>query len=77
MSRRVPGLEPDDWSEDVRAVLEPTLTPVAALEGRQEGGRRRPLEILTVMAHNPELLGAFLPWASAAVLQGVLSRRQH
>jgi len=58
-------------------LLEPTMMPVAALEGRQEGGRRRPLEILTVMAHNPELLGAFLPWASALVLQGVLSRREH
>jgi 4-carboxymuconolactone decarboxylase len=74
---RVPGLEPDEWSEGVRALLEPTLTPVAALEGRQERGRRRPLEILTVMAHNPDLLGAFLPWASALVLQGALSRREH
>jgi 4-carboxymuconolactone decarboxylase len=77
VTRRVPGLEPDAWSEDVRALLEPTLTPVAALEGRQDGGRRRPLEILTVMAHNPELLGTFLPWASALVLQGALSRRAH
>jgi len=34
---RVPKLQPDQWTDDVRAVLEPTLGPVAGLEGRAEG----------------------------------------
>jgi alkylhydroperoxidase family enzyme len=69
----------------------PTLAPVSALEegGRpsQEGAgeegageavaERRPLAVLTVLAHSPELLGPFLGWASALALEGRLPRREH
>jgi 4-carboxymuconolactone decarboxylase len=75
MGTRVHGLGPDEWADDVRALLEPTLAPVAALEGGS--GRRQPLEILTVMAHDAKLLGPFLAWASALVFDGALSRRAH
>jgi 4-carboxymuconolactone decarboxylase len=74
---RVPKVEPDQWTDDVRAVLLPTLAPVADLEGRAEGEQRRPLDILLVLAHNPKLLGPFLAWAAALVFDGVLSRRDH
>src|SRR5579862_4518454 len=77
MGTRVPGLGPDEWGPDVQALLGPTLAPVAALEGRTVEERPRPLEILTVMAHNPGLLGPFIGWASALVFNGALSRRDH
>jgi alkylhydroperoxidase family enzyme len=73
----VPGLGPDEWGPDVQALLGPTLAPVAALEGRTVEERPRPLEILTVMAHNPGLLGPFIGWASALVFNSKLSRRHH
>jgi alkylhydroperoxidase family enzyme len=75
---RVRGLGPGEWSDDVRALLLPTLGPVAALEGdagAEEG--RRPLTVLTVLAHEPRLLGPFLGWASALALEGELPRRDH
>jgi alkylhydroperoxidase family enzyme len=74
---RVPKLQPDQWTDDVRAVLEPTLGPVAGLEGRAEGEERRPLDILLVLAHNPPLLGPFLAWAGTLMFDGALSRREH
>jgi 4-carboxymuconolactone decarboxylase len=83
MVGRIRGLEPEEWGREVRAALTPTLGPVAALEGRVTAGsgptveRQRPLNILTVMAHQPKLLAPFLAWASALVLEGVLSRRDH
>jgi 4-carboxymuconolactone decarboxylase len=75
--RRIPKLEPDQWTDDVRAVLVPTLGPVAGLEGRADGEQGRPLDILLVLAHNPKLLGPFLAWAAALVFDGVLPRRDH
>jgi 4-carboxymuconolactone decarboxylase len=74
---RVEKLEPDQWTDDVRAVLEPTLGPVAGLEGRADGEERRPLDILLVLAHDPKLLQPFLAWAAALVFDGALSRRDH
>jgi alkylhydroperoxidase family enzyme len=83
---RVPGLTPDEWTDAVRALLMPTLAPVAALEegGRpgeggagEEGVEKRPLAVLTVLAHSPELLAPFLGWASALALEGRLPRRDH
>ena len=47
VARRIRGLEPEEWSQEVRAALQPTLGPVAALEGRAPqaaarfGGRGR------------------------------------
>src|SRR5690606_38727404 len=47
----------------------------------EEGGaaprRADPLHILTVMAHQPRLLGPFVEWASALVLDAALPRRDH
>jgi alkylhydroperoxidase family enzyme len=83
---RVPGLTPDEWTDAVRALLMPTLAPVAALEegGRPESeaveegaGEKRPLAVLTVLARSPELLAPFLGWASALALEGRLPRRDH
>jgi alkylhydroperoxidase family enzyme len=76
---RVPGLSPHEWTDEVRSLLLPTLDPVAALEGRDAGDTeaRRPLAVLTVLAHAPELLGPFLGWASALALAGRLPRRDH
>jgi len=80
VARRISGLEPEEWTPEVRAALTPTLGPVAALEGRAvESGaqRQKPLNILTVMAHQSKLLAPFIVWASALVLDGALPRRDH
>ncbi len=81
MTERIAGLEPASWSEAVRRALAPTVGPVAELEAREPGSEDdappRPLNILTVMAHQPKLLEPFLGWASALVLEGVLPRRDH
>jgi alkylhydroperoxidase family enzyme len=81
VTERIPGLEPAAWNAAVRDALAPTVAPVAALEAREpgaaEGATPRPLNILTVIAHQPTLLRPFLGWASALVLDGVLARRDH
>ena len=81
MTERIPALEPDAWTPAVRRALAPTVAPVAALEDRDPaaptGAPPRPLNILTVVAHQPNLLQPFLGWASALVLEGVLPRRDH
>ncbi len=79
---RVAGLTPGEWSEDVRAALLPTLAPVAAMEqggppGDEPEPEAKPLPVLTVLAHQPRLLGPFLGWATALALDGVLPRREH
>jgi 4-carboxymuconolactone decarboxylase len=81
---RLPGLGADEWTAEVRDLLGATLGPVARLEGGDEGSGRteatgdaRPLSILTVLAHQPRLLGPFLGWASALALEGALERREH
>jgi 4-carboxymuconolactone decarboxylase len=71
---RLPGLAPEQWSDEVASLLASTLGPVSELEG-SAGEPRRPLPILPVIAHQDRLLGPFLAWASAIALQGVLSRR--
>jgi alkylhydroperoxidase family enzyme len=45
------------------------------MEGAAPAPTRRPLPILSVIAHQDRLLGPFLAWASAIALDGVLSRR--
>ena len=76
---RVPGLERAQWTDEVRDLLLATLGPVATLEARDAAGEdeRKPLAILTVLAHAPRLLGPFLGWASALALEGALPRRDH
>jgi len=74
---RIAKLQPDQWDEQVRTLLTPTLGPVAGLEGREAGEERKPLDILLVLAHDPKVLGPFLAWAAALVFNGALSRRDH
>lgn len=78
---RVRGLGASEWTDEVRALLLPTLGPVAAMEGTpgagEDGEERKPLAVLTVLAHAPGLLGPFLGWASALALEGTLPRRDH
>ena len=74
---RIAKLQPDQWDEQVRTLLTPTLGPVAGLEGREAGEERKPLDILLVLAHDPKVLGPFLAWAAALVFDGELSRRDH
>src|SRR3954452_13897615 len=73
---RLPGLTEQQWSDEVRGLLGMTVARVAPLEvGGTTEVRRKPLHILTVMAHNPKLLGPFLEWASALAIDGALPRR--
>jgi alkylhydroperoxidase family enzyme len=75
---RVPGLRPAECGDDVRQLLEATVGPVTTLQGRPGGDAEpRPLNILTVIAHQPHLLGPFLGWASTLALNGVVARRDH
>jgi hypothetical protein len=77
MAVRVSSLSPSEW-DDVRQLLEATVGPVSTLEGGSAREvERRPLNILTVIAHQPQLLAPFLGWASALALQGVVPRRDH
>jgi alkylhydroperoxidase family enzyme len=78
MAVRVPSLSPSEWGDDVRQLLEATVRPVSTLEARSARDvERRPLNILTVIAHQPQLLAPFLGWASTLALQGVVPRRDH
>jgi 4-carboxymuconolactone decarboxylase len=75
---RLPGLPRTAWSDDVARVFGVTVNRTAPLEA--DGGaphRDDPLQILTVMAHQPRLLGPFIEWASALVLAAALPRRDH
>jgi alkylhydroperoxidase family enzyme len=77
--QRIAPLAPEDWDERVRAILAPTGSRVAKLEDRPGGPEtaepRRPLPILTTLAHHPVLLEAFIGFASTLTLRGRLSRR--
>jgi 4-carboxymuconolactone decarboxylase len=78
MAVRVPSLSPSEWGDDVRQLLEATVRPVSTLEARSARDvERRPLNILTVIAHQPQLLAPFLGWASTLALPGVVPRRDH
>src|SRR5258707_3855813 len=77
MIGRVPGLSRSEWSAEVRELLDATVGPVTSLAGGSDGAEPRPLNILTVIARQPRLLGPFLGWASAVALQGVVPRRDH
>jgi alkylhydroperoxidase family enzyme len=82
MSTRVPALAPAEWTDEVQSLLGGTVAPVASLEGGAAGAEAeradpRPLNILTVIAHQPRLLGPFLGWAAALALEGMLPRRDH
>jgi alkylhydroperoxidase family enzyme len=68
-------LAEEKWSEGVTGLLQGTLGPVGEMEGAAPAPTRRPLPILSVIAHQDRLLGPFLAWASAIALDGVLCRR--
>jgi alkylhydroperoxidase family enzyme len=74
-SERVRPLEPDEWDDQTRSLLGGTVEPVAALEGRKAPSRR-PLPILSTIAHHPKLLQPFLGFAATLATQGVLPRRE-
>jgi alkylhydroperoxidase family enzyme len=76
---RLGPLLDDEWTDDVRNLLAPTIASVDAIERQGPAAdrppRTRPLNILLVLAHNPHLLKPFLPWATAVALDGALDRR--
>jgi alkylhydroperoxidase family enzyme len=76
---RLRPLDETEWSDEVRALLTPTISSVDAIERQGAGAARpprtKPLNILLVLAHNPHLLRPFLPWATALALGGSLDRR--
>jgi 4-carboxymuconolactone decarboxylase len=75
---RLPGLPRERWGDDVARLFGVTIDRTGPLEA--DGGaphRDDPLRILTVMAHQPRLLGPFIEWASALVLAASLPRRDH
>ena len=78
-SARLRPLLDDEWTDEVRGLLTPTIASVDAIERQgttaERPPRTRPLNILLVLAHNPHLLGPFLPWATAVALDGALDRR--
>lgn len=73
--KRIEPLEPEAWSDQLRALLGGTEQPVAALEGRA-GARSSPPNILLTIARHPSLLQPFLSFATALAAHGVLPRRE-
>jgi len=74
--KRLRPLDPEEWSEETRAVLGGTLTPVADLEGRPRKAAGGPLNILRTIAHHPKLLSPFLGFAATLAVNGTLPRRE-
>jgi 4-carboxymuconolactone decarboxylase len=78
-SARLHPLRDDEWTDEVRDLLTPTVASVDAIERQgaaaERAPRTKPLNILLVLAHNPHLLRPFLPWATAVALDGALDRR--
>ncbi|MBY0399692.1 carboxymuconolactone decarboxylase family protein [Myxococcota bacterium] len=75
---RLKGLEPAQWSDEVRESLAATMGPVGALVGKKAGEKPPDtLNILLQIAHHGKALGPFLGFASALALHGKLSRRDH
>jgi alkylhydroperoxidase family enzyme len=76
---RLRPLLDEEWTDEVRALLTPTIASVDAIERQGDAAakppRTRPLNILLVLAHNPHLLRPFLPWATALAVGGALDRR--
>ena len=75
---RLCGLDPAQWNDEVRAILEAALENVrgstaraGAAEGEPAGD---PLPTLTLIAHQPQLLGPFLGWAATLAGTGKLPR---
>jgi 4-carboxymuconolactone decarboxylase len=78
--KRLAPLERNEWSSEVRELLDGTAESVAEIEGNQAGhdpdeDASGTLNILRTIAHHPGILGPFLGFAGALALKGVLSRR--
>jgi alkylhydroperoxidase family enzyme len=65
-SQRIPIATNDELRDDVAELL-----PLTAQPGRE------PPATMATLAHHPALFTAFLGWASALALAGVLSKRDH
>jgi alkylhydroperoxidase family enzyme len=77
-NERLRPLDQEEWADEVRAALAPTISAVAAMEARggtRERARDKPLNILLVLAHNARLLPPFLQWAATLAVEGALDRR--
>jgi 4-carboxymuconolactone decarboxylase len=74
---RIRPLPEAEWSPEVRTLLLGTYDQVAELEGKDAPSKPKTLNILRTIAHNPNLLGPFLDFASAIAREGALSRRDH
>ena len=72
---RLPGVQPEAWSEPVRDLLGDAHARVAAAVGSGSSpDAANPLPTLTLIAHQEGLLGPFLVWARA-LADGRLPRR--
>lgn len=66
--RRIPPQPPDEWSASNRRALEAVVGV---------GSVRRPVHLPSVIARHPSFLPAYLDWAKAIALRGVLSPRHN
>lgn len=70
---RLRGLPTVEWSADVHALLDGAVQTVNAMGDADAD--RDPLPTLSLIAHQPRLIGPFLGWAAALALDGVLDPR--
>jgi alkylhydroperoxidase family enzyme len=63
---RIPLISRDEQPDDVRTLVD-LATPADGI----------PPHTISVLAHQPALLGPFLTWAAALALNGVLPKRDH
>lgn len=72
-NQRIAPQEPEEWDEDARAALAPTPERFQELCDAPPG--KRPLHILTTLAHHGGLLQSFLGFSATLALRGRLPRR--
>jgi len=75
---RLSGLDAAQWNDEVRTILEAALANVrgsaVATDEADEEPTADPLPALTLIAHQPQLLGPFLGWAATLAGTGKLPR---
>ena len=67
------GLPVSEWSAEVHRLLDGAVETVNAMG--EADADRDPLPTLSLIAHQPRLLGPFLGWAAALALEGALQPR--
>ena len=67
------GLPTSEWNPEVHALLDGAVQTVNAMGAADAD--RDPLPTLSLIAHQPRLLGPFLGWAAALAIDGVLDPR--